>query len=357
MNAVLVLALLAPAADPVPAPDVRDSVARGLQWLSAQQKADGSWENGQAIGTGFTTARAGIALLMEGSTPSAGKYAGHVRKTIDWFEKHANESGHIVAPGPLEAANGIQAHAHALLFLVCAHDAESDPARAKRLAKLIERAVAFAVDCQATTGGWGRTESNLRESGANGIQTVEVLHALLAARKAGFAVPRDTVDRGVRWLERATNTDGSIAYSAPPIGQRPRGGGTPDVTAGAAALALTGGDVRPTALPGWVRSTRRALGNVERALPQQNYVVFQLALAFARVAHALGEEGHDRLDSADATVQVVWSRERAKLYKALTASQQVGGRWPDQFGAPSLATSLALTILQLDNGYLPAFTR
>lgn len=357
MNAVLVLALLGPAADPVPAPDVRDNVARGLQWLSSQQKADGSWENGQAIGSGFATARAGIALLMEGSTPSTGKYAGHIRKTIDWFEKHANESGHIVAPGPLEAANGIQAHAHALLFLVCAHDAESDPVRAKRLAKLIERAVTFAADCQATAGGWGRVEANQRANSANGIQTVEVLHALLAARKAGFAVPRDTVERAVRWLESATNTDGSIAYAAPPVGQRPRGGGTPDVTAGAAALALTGGSVRPSQLPGWVRSTRRALGNSERTLAQQNYLVMQQALAFARVAHALGEEGHDRLDSADATVQVVWSRERAKLFKAITASQQVGGSWPDQFGAPTLSTSLALTILQLDNGYLPAFTR
>jgi hypothetical protein len=357
VNTALVLALLAPAAEPVPAPRDADKVTRGLQWLSSQQKDDGSWDGGQAVGTTVATARAGIALLMEGSSPSTGKYASHIRKTVAWFEKHAKESGHIAAPGPNELGNGIQAHAHALLFLVCAHDAESDPARAKRLSALIERGVAFAVSCQAPTGGWGAIEPSQRANGANGIQTVEVLHALLAARKAGFAVPRDRVDRAVRWLESGTNDDGSVAYVAPPAGQRARGGGNPDGTAGAAALALTGGAVRPDRLPGWVRSTRRALGNYERTLPQQNYLVMQQALAFARVAHALGEEGHDRLDSADATVQVVWSRERPKLFKAVLATQRADGSWSDQFGAPTLSTALALTLLQLDNGYLPAFTR
>lgn len=357
MNTALVLALLAPAADPAPAPHVRDNVSRGLQWLSSVQKADGSWDGGQAAGTGFTTARAGIALLMEGSTPSAGKYAGHIRKAVAWFESNAKDSGHISSPSQIDQNTGIQSHAHALLFLVCAHDAESDPERTKRLAKVIDRAIAFAVACQGPNGGWGRVDVNQRADAENGIQTCEVLHALLAARKAGFEVPRANVDRAFRWLERATADDGSVAYAVAAAATRPRGAGNPDTTSGAAALSLTGGPVRPTQLPGWVRNTRRTLGTYERALSQQNYFTMQQALAFARVAHALGETGHDRLDAADESVQVVWSRERAKLFKAVTAIQQVGGSWPDQFGAPVLATAHALTILQLDNGYLPAFTR
>lgn len=357
MTTALVLALLSPAAEPVPPPDARANVARGLKWLADQQQPDGSWDGGQAAATGVTTARAGIALLMEGSTPSTGKYAPQLRKAIDWFAAQQKDTGHLAPAGQRDLSNGIQSHAHGLLFLVCAHDAEGDPTRAKRVAKLVERAVTFAVACQVPAGAWGRVEPSERTAGANGVQTCEVLHALLAARKAGFEVPRDSVDRAVRWLERATNDDGSVAYAAPPDGQRVRGGGTPDVTAGAAALALTGGAVRPNQLPGWVRSTRRTLSNYERTLQQQNFFAMQQVLAFARVAHALGEAGHDRLDSADASVQVVWSHERAKLFKAVTGVQQADGGWPDQFGSRSLATAHALTILQLDNGYLPAFTR
>lgn len=355
MNAVLVLALLAPAADPVPAPDVRDNVARGLQWLCSQQKADGSWEAPNILPQTVVTARAGLALLMEGSTTSTGKYAPNLRKAAAWLAAQAQPDGRLVADKPLNAQTLTLSHAQALLFLVSVYDTEADAVRAKAQAALIAKAVTFALDRRTPNGGWSQVVNPVNSD--DNQSTCEMLHALLVARKSGAAVPRAAIDTAVRLLEGSTTNDGGVAFARGNVVRRPVGSGSPDISASASALALTGGDVRREQVPGWVRHARRGLSNYERTLTQRNYFVMQQAFAFARVAYALGEAGHDRLDAADESVQVMWSRERAKLFKALTGGQKPDGSWPDEFGAPVYTTALALTVLQLDNGYLPAFTR
>ncbi|MBM3981276.1 MAG: hypothetical protein FJ304_13500 [Planctomycetes bacterium] len=65
-TAVLALALAAPP------PDATASVRAGLTWLAGQQKADGSWAGAGGVEPTTITAYAGLALLMEGSTPARG---------------------------------------------------------------------------------------------------------------------------------------------------------------------------------------------------------------------------------------------------------------------------------------------
>lgn len=357
MNTVLVLALLAPAADPVPAPDVRDTVTRGLKWLTDQQKEDGSWDAPNGLSRSLVTARVGSALLMEGSTTSTGKYAPNLRKAAAWFAAQTPASGRLGGNNPTETQVSTLSQAHALVFLVSLHDTETDAARAKAQSELLTKAVEFALAARTSVGGWGQGLPRDFGDNTDTQSTAEMLTALLVARKSGIAVPRNAVERAMRLLDAATTNDGGLGFYRGPAAVRPGGGGNAYASATGAALALTGGDVRSAPLAGWVRHARRGLGNYERLMPQQNYFSLQQTLAFARVAYALGESGHDRLDEADDSVQVVWSRERAKLFKAVVAVQKPDGSWPDQLGSPAYATALALTMLQLDNGYLPAFTR
>ena len=136
VSAAVALALLVPAqpptkSDPV---DVKESVAKGLKWLADQQEPEGNWFGRANSAPTTTTAMAGLALLMEGSTPKTGTYAPNLRKAVEWMEKSAAANGSLVGTNRTDTARPMSAHAEALLFLACAYDVDDDPARRGRSA-------------------------------------------------------------------------------------------------------------------------------------------------------------------------------------------------------------------------------
>ena len=77
----------------------RPTVKKALEWLVSQQnKRDGHWEaqGGQYPVT--MTALGGMALLCEGSTVRAGKYAKNIRLARDWLISRAQPNGQIGNP-------------------------------------------------------------------------------------------------------------------------------------------------------------------------------------------------------------------------------------------------------------------
>lgn len=337
MNAVLALALLAPAAEPVPQSDATTHVARGLKWLADQQKPDGSWDGGTGCTVSYATTRAGIALLMEGSTASTGKYAEHISKALAWVEERALTNGRFAGDQTTENGFALQLHAHALLFLVCAYDADGDPVRARKRAALIERGIAYALSQQSERGGWRLEEASPEPTSGDRVAQTDVLNALLAARKAGFRVPKKALDL-------------AVAYLGGPETDRRAGGPISDPTRAAAALVT--GAARGPALNAWLASARAHVPNVT------NYSEMIGLESVCTLGCALGETGHRRFDATvRASHEMTWPAVRAKAYTVLVAAQAKDGSWPDAFGSPVVATASALTTLQLDNGYLPAFTR
>lgn len=361
MNSALVaLALFAPAApEPEPtAPDATDSVRAGLKWLAAQQREDGSWVGANNMAPTTVTATAGLALLMEGSTPKSGAYAPNIRKALEWLDKKAGANGMLASNSETEMYQYVPSHASALLFLACVSDVDDDPVRSKRRAELIEKAVQFALTCQTSRGGWGFVSARDGSDYDDASSTTTVLQALFAVRRAGFDVPKGALDKGVGYLVRCTAPDGGVVYSLYGGGQAVNANVQPINTASAAAGLLMTDNARPAALSKWVRSANGAVVPQMRALRTGGAYAMFLQYQMARTAYALGEDGHARLDpDARETDRIKWSAHRASVFKAVKDAQGKDGSWPDVNFSPSYTTALALVILQLDNGYLPALSR
>jgi hypothetical protein len=356
----LLAAVLAvtPAAPPeAGTPEVRETVKRGLKWLASQQSNDGTWTGNNGFFTVTTTAYAGLALLMEGSTLQEGQYTSNLRLTVAWFEKIAQPNGLLVPEtDQFELARYMQAHTSALLFLASAYDTDDDAARRKRLRPILDNAVKYAIKGQTQRGGWGVLASPQYDYD-DSISTASMLQALLAAEKAGILVPRSSLEKATKYLRDATNEDGSVNYALV-NGAFPQPYAT---TFAAAALMAT--ERKPSPLTRWVAYTKRNAAFLPK--PEQlanagvyNSTALQQYLTTARIAHALGDAGHRTLDPKTPDADLLrWSPHREGLFKYLKAAQTADGSWPDVVTGPSHSTALTLIMLQLDNNYLPAFSR
>jgi hypothetical protein len=358
VTTVLALALLTHGASDAPAP-VRDgtnaAVAKGLKWLAEQQKADGHWSGQNDLYPTFVTGYAGAALLMEGSTLKQGTYAPNLRKALAWMERNAQPSGSLGGKHQTEPDWQLHGHASALTFLVCVYDVDDDEARRERVAKLIQKAIAFATEAQTESGGWHYTNTDKRYD--DSYATTAVLHALFAARKSGFEVPKSTTERAVRYLVKATNRTGEVRYCV--LTSEGAGAPAPDPTlAAAAAIGLMlSEDPRPDALPRWVKSARADASPVMQNLAT-NPVALSQQYYMGRVAFGLGENGHRRIDpTASAGELGTWSAYKRAAFKTLVEAQDNDGSWADVFFGRARMTAVVLIVLQLDNGYLPAFSR
>ncbi len=351
--AAIALAFLTP-------PTTNDPVKNGLKWLAAQQKADGTWDSANNVTPTTITATAGLALLMEGSTPKEGVYAPHLRKTIAWLEANTSEKGQLASATQNEMYQYINSHSHALMFLACAYDTDDDTDRRDRLAKLIKKATAFLVEGQTTRGGWGFMTARAGSDYDDSQSTATAFQALLAVRKAGIEVPKTVTDKAFQYLAKATNRDGGIIYSifggAVPMGND----GQPMYSAMAAAGALMRDGARPDPLAKWVKNSYGTNTAQQLQFIRNGNAVYSLLPQYhlSRVAFALGENGHQKLDSTANDAAVLrWSDYRAKFFKVLKETQGKDGNWTDGTYGPVYPTALALIILQLDNDYLPAFSR
>jgi hypothetical protein len=340
---VLALPQAAFSAEKVSQRDIDRTITRGLDWLASRQSPRGHWSAPEGSYPAAITALSGIALLCEGSTATQGKYAGNIRRAVDYLEKHAKSNGLIGAP---EDARYTYGHGFSMLFLSQVLGEEEDADRRTELIEVLNKAVKFTGQAQAVSGGWGYVSAKDQPNFDEGSTTITQVQGLRGCRNAGIAVPKEVIDKAVKYIRTCTGADGGVAYSFATRGQ----GARPPITAAAIACLFNAGEYDAK------EGDKEKVEVVEKMLTYCEHNLGSNANASLVLGHwhyanyyysqVLYREGGEK-----------WNAYRKEIFARLVGEANADGFWDQGYLGAYYTTAMNLTILQLDRGTLPIYQR
>ena len=313
-------------------PKTTAAIDRGLVHLVRTQNEDGSFGQYGAYQHNVGVAGlSGMALMASGSHPGRGKYGAQMTRVVGFLLANARPDGFIVSPGQNTTHGPMYGHGFATLFLAEVYG--SSP-RDKDIRRALKNAVELIVKTQNDDGGW-RYDPQPFEADIS--VTVCQMMALRAARNAGIAVPKETIDLCTKYVKRCQNPNGGFRYrlAAKADSEFPRS------AAGIVALNTAGIYEGP--------EIQRGLQYLNTYIPRGRSVrqpshYFYYGHYYA--AQVMWQAGGDD-----------WNRWYPAIRDQLTSSQKASGAWRDQNISDAYATAMSLLILQLPNNYLPIFQR
>jgi hypothetical protein len=292
-------------------------------------------------------------MLMEGSNIREGKYAERIRKAVDWLMARSMPNGMLGNPNiPGEAGRYMYGHGFSLLFLSSIYGEEDEGDRRRRLEDILTRAVQFSGKAQTTRGGWGYISAADGSDFDEGSVTITQVQAVRAARNAGISVPKEIIDKALKYLKDSTNESGGVIYSLAGGGG---GEGRPALTAAAISCGFSAGEYNSPLVKKWFKfcQTQIPLGTGGR-FGHDEYTHYY----FAQALYILGDEGWARMfpDTRESE-RLNWSKYRKLTFENLVRSQGSDGSWSGGHVGPVFITAIHLAILQLDNAVLPIYQR
>lgn len=313
-------------------PELDRAIARGLEYLAAEQNEDGSFGGGRYARNVAVTSLACIAFMADGHLPGRGEYGEHVRRGLEFVLNNAAENGLLAA----ETSHGpMYGHGFATLFLAEIYGMTAgggDTRTAERVHEKLVRACRLIERSQNDEGGW---RYNPVPEDADVSVTICQVMALRSARNAGIEVPSETIDRAVEYVRRCQNPDGGFRYQATPGPSL-----WPRSAAGVATLYYAGiyddeaidiglDYVMDSALPGRGRASRAHYFYGHYYAAQAMYL-------------AGGEH---------------WETWWPAVREELISTQQPDGSWQDRSVGQAYGTAMALIVLQMPKRYLPIFQK
>jgi hypothetical protein len=337
------------------------SIERALDWLSAQQRADGSFptlERGQPGVTSLCL----LAFMAHGFSPGDGKYGQQLERASEYIIACQKQNGLIARLGPegpritQDIANEIgepAAYNHAIGSLALSEMyGMEQPKRAAQLKQVIEKSLAATLemqhwpkDLQIDRGGWryvtddGPNDSDLSITGWQ-------LMFLRSSRNAGFNVPQQPIDDAVAYVRRTfSKRYGTFGYVIAPSFHRTRG----MTGAGILALAHAGFHHSPEAQSAgqWMleHSFDEYNGNDNSPVDRYHYSLFNAC------------QGMYQLGSP------YWDKFFPRVVATMLARQNANGSWDaeslerDRPFGNSYTTALSVLALGAPNQFLPVFQR
>jgi hypothetical protein len=311
-------------------------IARALDWVANRQSRAGHWSANEGRYPTAMTALSGIALLCEGSTTTQGKYSSNIQQAVDYLVRRSNPNGLI---GDARTDDRYTyGHGFAMLFLSQVLGEEEDDIRRAELIDVLSRAVVFTGRAQTQAGGWGYLSAKDGHGFDEGSTTVTQVQGLRGCRNAGIEVPKEIIDKAVKYIHDCMTPDGGVQYSSK------GGGGRPAITAAAVACLFNAGEYDDKFVPKMLKYCSNQLGNINnQSFGHWHYAHYYYSQAMYR-------EGEKQWD--DYRDKVV-----AKLLREATDDGKQYAYWSQGYIGPIYTTAINLTILQLDKGCLPIYQR
>jgi prenyltransferase beta subunit len=311
-------------------PATQQAINRGLEFLAANQHADGSFGAGSSYNRHVAvTALAGMAFLAAGNTPNRGKYGRHVELATQFLLANVDPTGLISTPEARQQ-HPMYGHGFATLYLAEVYGMT----RRAEIRDKLKLAVNLIVNTQNKEGGWRYFA--VRHDADVSVTVCQIM-ALRAARNAGLYVPKNTVDLCTRYVKQCQNADGGFNYQL-------QGGASqslwPRSAAGLVALYSAG------VYEG--REIERGLKYLIDHMPrgeifrQEGFYFYGHYYAVQAMWHAGGN---------------YWRQWYPAIRDELLHRQTQNGSWPDVIVNSEYGTAMACIVLQMPNNYLPIFQR
>lgn len=314
--------------------DTEKAIKKGLEYLVSRQSKDGSFQDTGDLGSYPTsmTALAGLAMMSSGSTPTQGEYAPQLRKALTYAIGSAKKNGLICRDGT-ESSRSMYGHGFTMLFLAQVMGMEEDPERLTRIRTVLRKGVELTERSQSRLGGWLYTPDM---DGDEGSVTVTQVQALRAARNAGVAVPKQTIDRAMSYLDKSMQPDGGIAYRVGMSGSRP------PITAAAVACWFNAGEYDNPNARKALKFCKRNIGIGQNQAGVWGHF-FYAHLYLSQVMYLSGKKD--------------WDEYFPKMRDYLLSTQNEDGSWNGDSVGQVYGTAIALLILQLPYNNLPIMQR
>ncbi|NUN47638.1 MAG: terpene cyclase/mutase family protein [Candidatus Brocadiae bacterium] len=310
-----------------------EATRKGLEWLAKNMSGKGKaapWGQSAPVAV---TALAGCAFMADGHLPGRGKYGDQLKRAIEYVLgcSAKNRKGYLA--DPQDGQSRMHGHGFATMFLAEAFGMMMlNDEMANKMRQAIEKAVDVIEYSQTTLGGWGYMPEPTYDEGS--ITVAEVM-ALRSCRNAGFKVEKKVINKGIDYLKKSANSDGSFKYSL----QGGGGGGTVALTAGAVASMQLFGEYEAKEVKKGLEFLKKNKGQVKQGGGGWGHF-FYSALYATMAAYFAGGS--------------LWEEWFPPFRDELVKSQRPDGSWAGEFDN-AYCTAYGVLTLAVPYQYLPIF--